>query len=57
MEKVFNMGHRMEIYVSPSEAEAVVALARSMGVEAQVIGHVEDHPEGNKLTILRSDLE
>lgn len=57
MEKVFNMGHRMEIYVSPYKAEAVVALARSMGVEAQVIGHVEDCPEGNKLTILRSDLE
>ncbi len=55
MEKVFNMGHRMEIYVSASEAEAVVALARSMGVEAQVIGRVEDRPQGNKLTILRSD--
>ncbi len=56
MEKVFNMGHRMEIYVSPSEAEVVIALAHSMGIEAQVIGHVEDRPEGNKLTILRSDL-
>lgn len=55
MGKVFNMGHRMEIYVSASEAEAVVALARSMGVEAQVIGRVEDRPQGNKLTILRSD--
>ena len=49
--KVFNMGHRMEIYLGEADAAAVIALAHAMGVEAQVIGHVEDRPEGNKLTI------
>ncbi len=54
--KVFNMGHRMEIYLGEADAAAVIALAHAMGVEAQVIGHVEDRPEGNKLTIKPSSL-
>ncbi|MBQ9217753.1 MAG: phosphoribosylformylglycinamidine cyclo-ligase [Muribaculaceae bacterium] len=50
MYQVFNMGHRMEIYVEPSDALAVIDVARSFGIEAQVIGHVEDAPH-NRLTI------
>ncbi|MBR1476064.1 MAG: phosphoribosylformylglycinamidine cyclo-ligase [Muribaculaceae bacterium] len=50
MYQVFNMGHRMEIYVEPSDAQAVIDVARSFGIEAQVIGHVEDAPH-NRLTI------
>lgn len=50
--KVFNMGHRMEIYTAEDTAEDIIALAREMGVDAQVIGHVEDRPQGNKLTIV-----
>ncbi|TRX58640.1 phosphoribosylformylglycinamidine cyclo-ligase [Fulvivirga sp. M361] len=42
MYKVFNMGHRMEIYLEPSYADRVIAIAESFGVEAQVIGHVEE---------------
>lgn len=41
MYQVFNMGHRMEIYLPEAQAKRVVAIARSFGVEAQVVGHVE----------------
>jgi phosphoribosylformylglycinamidine cyclo-ligase len=51
MYKVFNMGHRMEIYVSPEDAEKVIAISESFGIEAKIIGRVEDAP-ANKLTII-----
>lgn len=51
MYKVFNMGHRLEIYIKPEDAERVIAIAESFGIEAKVIGHVEEAPE-NKLTII-----
>ena len=50
MYKVFNMGHRMEIYVSPSEAERIMEISRSFGIEARIIGRVEE-AETNRLTI------
>lgn len=50
MYKVFNMGHRMEIYVSPEDAAKVMAISESFGIEARIIGRVEDAPE-NRLTI------
>lgn len=50
MYQVFNMGHRMEIYVTPDDAPAVIDIAGSFGIEAQVIGHVED-ATSNRLTI------
>ena len=50
MYKVFNMGHRMEIYVAPQDAEKVIEVAQSYGIDAQVIGHIED-AEYNRLTI------
>lgn len=51
MYKVFNMGHRMEIYVSPEDAAKVMAISESFGIEARIIGRVEDAPE-NRLTIM-----
>jgi phosphoribosylformylglycinamidine cyclo-ligase len=50
MYKVFNMGHRMEIYCAPEVAEALMAISKSFNVDAQIIGHVEAS-EGAKLTI------
>jgi len=41
MYKVFNMGHRMELYVQPQHAERIIAIAKSFNVEAQVVGRVE----------------
>ena len=44
MYRVFNMGHRMELYVPKERAAEVIALANSFGVEAKVIGRVEKAP-------------
>lgn len=48
--KVFNMGHRLEFYVPQEVASDVIAISQSFGIEAQVIGHVEDAAT-NSLTI------
>ena len=47
MNKVFNMGHRMEVYVSPEDAAQVIEIAQSFGIDAQIVGRVEecDHNE------------
>ncbi len=44
MYKVFNLGTRMEIYVDPADAEAVIETAASFGIPAQIIGRVEANP-------------
>ena len=41
MYKVFNMGHRMELYVPEKIADDILAISRSFGIEAQVIGRCE----------------
>ncbi len=41
MYQVFNMGHRMELYVDPAAADEIIAISRSFGVDARVIGRVE----------------
>ncbi len=50
MYKVFNMGHRMEVYLPEKEAQRVIEISQSFGVEAQIIGHCEA-AESNSLTI------
>jgi phosphoribosylformylglycinamidine cyclo-ligase len=50
MYKVFNMGHRMEIYVAPEFAEEIIQISESFGIPAQVVGRVEAAPV-KKLTI------
>jgi phosphoribosylformylglycinamidine cyclo-ligase len=44
MYQVFNMGHRMEIYVRPDVAEQVCAIAKSFNIDAQVVGHIDEGP-------------
>ena len=44
MYQVFNMGHRMEIYVAPEMADAIIAISKSFGIDAQVVGHIEEGP-------------
>jgi phosphoribosylformylglycinamidine cyclo-ligase len=41
MYKVFNMGHRMEIYLPEESAQAIIEISKSFNVDAQIIGHVE----------------
>ena len=43
MYKVFNMGHRMEIYTDESTAQGIIDIARSFNIDARIIGHVEAH--------------
>ncbi|MBR6981332.1 MAG: phosphoribosylformylglycinamidine cyclo-ligase [Prevotella sp.] len=52
MYQVFNMGHRMEIYVDPSLADDVIAISKSFNIDAQVVGHIE---EGTKSLTIRSE--
>ncbi len=51
MYKVFNMGHRMEIYLAPEHAQTVIDIAAEFGIEAKVIGRVEESYT-NRLTII-----
>lgn len=52
MYKVFNMGHRMEVYVSKEQADKVIEISKSFNIDAQVIGHIE---EGRKSLVITSE--
>lgn len=52
MYKVFNMGHRMEIYVRPEVADKVINISKSFNIDAQVIGHIE---EGERSLTIKSE--
>ncbi len=45
MYKVFNCGHRLEVYVSPEDADQVIAISKGFNIDAQVIGHIEEGPK------------
>jgi phosphoribosylformylglycinamidine cyclo-ligase len=49
--QVFNMGHRMELYVPEAIADTLISISQSFGVDAQVVGRVEASPK-KQLTIL-----
>ena len=51
MYKVFNMGHRMEMYVDSSVANNIIEISKSFGVDAKIIGKVEAS-DSKKLTII-----
>ena len=50
MYKVFNMGHRMELYVSPENAASIIEIAKSFSIDAQVVGRVAESAT-KKLTL------
>ncbi|RKE00008.1 AIR synthase related protein [Marinifilum flexuosum] len=50
MYKVFNMGHRFELYVPQEIAEDIIAISKEFNVDAQIVGRCEAY-EGKKLTI------
>lgn len=51
MYKVFNMGHRLEVYLEASEAQKVIKLAQDLGLDAQIIGRTEAAAQ-KKLTLV-----
>ena len=53
MYRVFNMGHRMEIYVDPATADRVIEISRRFNIDAQVVGHIE--PSDHKHLTIRSE--
>lgn len=50
MYKVFNMGHRLEIYCPAAAADRIIAIAADFGIEAKVIGRIEEAP-AKRLTL------
>lgn len=54
MYKVFNMGHRLEVYLPADKAAEVIAISESFGIPARIVGRVEERSEGNLLTIKSS---
>lgn len=53
MYKVFNMGHRLELYVDESKADSIIEISKSFNIDAQVIGRVE--PSDKKQVTVKSD--
>ena len=51
MYKVFNMGHRLEIYLDEKNAQSIIEISKEFGVHAQIIGRVESTNSEKKLTI------
>ena len=54
MYRVFNMGHRMEVYCRPDFARTVVETAAAYGVDARVVGGTEPSPDGRNVLVLRA---
>lgn len=54
MYQVFNMGHRMEVYVPEQYAQHIIDISNSFNVKAQIVGHVENY-DGEKVTINTSN--
>ena len=50
MYKVFNMGHRLEVYTDLTTAEDLIRISKSFGVDAKIVGRVESH-EGQPATV------
>ena len=53
MYKVFNMGHRLEMYVQPSLADEIISVSKHFNVDAQIVGYCESSP--NKKLTIRSE--
>ncbi len=50
MYQVFNMGHRMELYVSPRHADAIMQIAEKYGIASKIVGHVKA-AQGERVTV------
>lgn len=52
MYMVFNMGHRLEVYVNPEDAQTVIDTANGFNIDAQVVGHIE---KGKRSLTIKSE--
>lgn len=55
MYKVFNMGHRMELYVSPEIANDIIAISKTFDIDAQIVGRVEKQKEASTRLTIKSE--
>ena len=46
------MGHRLEVYVAPEDAEKVISISKNFNIDAQVVGRIE---EGKKSLLIKSE--
>ena len=53
MYKVFNMGHRLEVYVKPEHAERIIEISKSFNIDAQIVGRIE---EGERSLTIKSEM-
>jgi len=53
MYKVFNMGHRLEVYLDPADAERVIDISKSFNIDAQIVGHIE---KGHRSLTIKSEM-
>lgn len=51
MYQVFNMGHRLELYLKPEHADAIIEISKSFGIDAQIVGRVEAMENGAEVVI------
>ena len=51
MYKVFNMGHRYELYVSENNAQEIISIAKSFGIDAKIVGYCQAN-QGKKLSLV-----
>jgi phosphoribosylformylglycinamidine cyclo-ligase len=54
MYQVFNMGHRLEIYLDPADADTIIRISQSFGIEAQIVGRVEE--SSRRELVIRSEV-
>jgi phosphoribosylformylglycinamidine cyclo-ligase len=52
MYKVFNMGHRLEVYIAPEFADKVIEISKSFNIDAQIVGRIE---EGSRSLTIKSE--
>jgi len=55
MYRVFNMGHRMEVYCRTDRADTVVQVAKNYNIDARIIGRTEASADGNRLSLKYDD--
>ena len=55
MYQVFNMGHRMEVYLDQKDAATAIACARKYNIDAQIIGYCEESTAPFSQVVIRSD--
>eukprot|EP00756_Hemistasia_phaeocysticola_P052445 Hpha_TRINITY_DN27681_c0_g1::TRINITY_DN27681_c0_g1_i1::g.57358::m.57358/K01933/purM; phosphoribosylformylglycinamidine cyclo-ligase len=55
MYKVFNMGHRFEIYTDAESAKRMIEISKSFDVDAKIVGRVESLPQGQKRVTVKSE--